>query len=423
MVRTALVMGVLLAILIPMSIVGQSPQNQNAKVQKEVTFTKDVAPIVFENCVYCHRAGEAAPFSLLSYTEARPWARAIKQAVVQRQMPPWLADPHYGEYANQRRLTDRQIETIAAWVDGGAKEGDAKELPQAPQFADGWQIGTPDLVLKMKEPYTVPAKGAIPWVTLPSQEYVFQEDTWVQAIEVRPGNRTVVHHATVQGTDGTEYLHLYSPGIEAMIWRDGYGKLIKKGSKIEFQMHYQAVGKEQTDQTSVGFVFAKKPVHTQVHTNIVSNSNMVIPPMAQTREIITAFRFTTNARIHSVRPHMHLLAQNGTTTLVTPDGKRRVLLNQPKWDNSWQNFYSLTESAHVTPGAFVEYVASYDNSPANPLNTNPGATVHWGQQLEDEMHCVYITWTEDNPSNINDLAPIQIAPSKAFTTGQIVKRD
>jgi hypothetical protein len=296
-------------------------------------------------------------------------------------------------------------------------------MPKAPQFAEGWQIGTPDLVLSMKDPYTVPAKGAIPWVTLPSQDYVFPEDTWVQAIEVRPGNRAVVHHATVQGTDGTEYLHLYSPGIEAMIWREGYGKLIKKGSRIEFQMHYQTNGKEQTDQTSVGFVFAKKPVHTQVHTNIIANNNMVIPPMAQSREIITAFRFTTNARIHSIRPHMHLLAQNDTTTLVTADGKRRVLLHQPKWDNSWQNFYSLTESAHVSPGAFVEYVASYDNSPANPINANPSATVHWGQQLEDEMHCVYITWTEDNPSNINDLAPIQIAPSKAYTTGLISKRD
>jgi hypothetical protein len=146
---------------------------------------------------------------------------------------------------------------------------------------------------------------------------------------------------------------------------------------------------------------------------------MVIPPMTQNREIITAFRFTANARVHSVRPHMHLLAQNGTTTLVTADGKRRVLLYQPKWEDAWQNFYSLTESAHVTPGAFIEYVASYDNSPANPLNPDPSATVRWGQQLEDEMHCVYVTWTEDNPNNINDLAPIQIPPAKAYANGLI----
>jgi len=163
MARMALMIAVVLALLIPLGVVAQNPQVETSKLQKEITFSKDVAPIVYENCVYCHRPGEAAPFSLLSYKDARPWARAMRQAVVQRQMPPWMADSHYGQYANQRVLTDRQIETIAAWADGGAKEGNPADMPQAPQFADGWQIGTPDLVLSMKDPYTVPAKGAIPW--------------------------------------------------------------------------------------------------------------------------------------------------------------------------------------------------------------------------------------------------------------------
>jgi hypothetical protein len=417
--RTALAL--MLAVLIvfsiaPLSKAGQ-PQNSNSQTQREVTFTKDVAPIVFKECAYCHRPGEVAPFSLLSYREARPWARSIRQAVVQRKMPPWHADSHYGDYANQRTLTDKEIQTIVSWIDGGAVEGNPADLPAIPQFTDGWQIGTPDLVLSMKEPYAVPAKGTIPWVTLEGEDYEFKEDVWVQAIEVRPGNRAVVHHATVQGAGGTEYLHLYSPGIEPMIWRDGYGKLIKKGAKIQFQMHYQANGQDTTDVTKVGFVFAKKPVHTQVHTNIVSNGNFVIPPMAQTHEIITAFKFTSNARVHSLRPHMHLRAQNDTSSLITADGKRRVLLYQPKWEDAWQNFYSLTESAHVTPGAFIEYVASYDNSPANPVNPDPTQPVRNGQQLEEEMHVLYVTWTEDNPNNVNDLAPIQISPSKAYASG------
>jgi hypothetical protein len=394
-------------------------QNTNSN---EVTFSKDVAPIVYEKCVYCHRPGEIAPFSLLTYKDARPWARSIRQSVIQKKMPPWYADPHYGTYANDRQLTESQIQTLVSWIDGGAKEGDPANMPSPPQFADGWQIGTPDLVLKMKDPYTVPAKGPIPWVNLPSQEYEFPEDVWVQAIEVRPGNRAVVHHATVQGTDGTEYLHLYSPGIEAMIWRDGYGKLIKKGAKIQFSMHYQAIGKEAIDQSSVGFVFAKKPVHTQVHTTIVSNNLMLIPPMARTHEVITAFLFNGDARIHSLRPHMHLRASRGTTTLVTTDGKRKILLHQPKWEDAWQNFYTLSSPERVHKGDFIEYVASYDNSQANPLNPDPTATVIWGQQIEDEMHCVYVTWTDDNPSNVNDNAPIQVPPNKLYTTGMVSQR-
>ncbi len=414
--RIALPGVVLFILLFSFEVTGQNPQ------VKETTFSKEVAPIVYAKCVYCHRPGEIAPFSFLNYKESRPWAKSIRQAVLQKKMPPWYADPHYGDFANDRQLSESEIQTIVSWIDGGAKEGNSADLPSAPEFADGWQIGTPDLVLTMKEPYTVPAKGSIPWVTLASQDYEFPEDVWVQAIEVRPGNRAVVHHATVQGTDGTEYLHLYSPGIEAMIWREGYGKLIKKGAKIQFSMHYQAIGKEVTDQSRVGFIFSRKPVHTQVHTTIVSNSNMLIPPQERTHEVITAFQFNGDARIHSLRPHMHLRATNDTTTLVTADGKRRVLLHQPKWDDSWQNFYTLSEPAHVTKGAFIEYVANYDNSPANPLNPDPLATVLWGQQIQDEMHCVYVTWTEDNPSNVNDTDPIQVSPNKLFTTGSQSRR-
>ena len=418
MLRIALLALVAVTLLFPYSSAGQNTPNSQAR---EVTFSKDVAPILYQNCVYCHRPGEVAPFSLISYKDARPWAKSIRQAVIQRKMPPWYADQH-NTYVNDRRLSQKDIDTIVAWIDGGSKEGNPSEIPAPPQFADGWQIGTPDLVVSMAEPYAVQASGAIPWVTLPAEEYTFPEDVWVQAIEVRPGNRKVVHHATVQGTGGIEYLHLYSPGIEAMIWREGYGKLIKKGTKLQFQMHYQANGTPQMDQTKVGFVFAKKPVHTQVHTTIVSNNNMLIPPGAHSQEVITAYQFAGNARVHALRPHLHLRGANTTTTLVQ-GGKRQVLLNQPKWDDSWQNFYALTESVHVSKGAILEYVANYDNSQANPLNPDPTATVRWGQQVGDEMHCVYMIWTEDNPNNINDLAPIQLPPSKAFTTGLLSKRD
>jgi mono/diheme cytochrome c family protein len=389
-----------------------------------VTFSRDVAPIMFENCVYCHRPGEVAPFSMLTYKDARPWAQSIKRRVLNGQMPPWKADSHYGQFQNVKTLSKQDIDTLVAWVDGGAKEGNPSDMPAAPQFAEGWQIGEPDLVLTMKEPFTVPATGAVPWTTIPSSDYEFPRDTWIQAIEVRPGNRRVVHHAVAQmnvpGDNpnlGGGSLHLYSPGLEAIVWRDGYGKLIPKGTRISFQMHYNAIGKETTDQTKVGFKFSTGPVHTQVNTVIISNTTIVIPPMVQGHEAITAFQFPTEARIHAFRPHMHLRGRSATASLIMPDGLRTVLLHLPHWDDAWQNYYILSKPVRVPKGAIVEHIASYDNSPANPLNPDPRVTVSWGQQVWEEMFETYMTWTAINDRNVNDTEPIQIPANKAFTTG------
>jgi mono/diheme cytochrome c family protein len=393
---------------------------QNASPAREITFARDVAPILFANCAYCHRPGEVAPFSLLSYKDARPWAASIKRAVSSRQMPPWNADPHYGSFRDPRRLTDAEIATIAAWVDSGATEGNPADTPPLPQYSDGWQIGEPDLVLTMAEPVKIPATGTIPYITVPT-DYEFPEDTWIQAIEVRPGNRRVVHHAVASasmpsdnGPGGGQNVHLYSPGLEAMVWRDGYGKFFPKGTRISFQMHYNAIGTETTDQSTVGFRFARTPVHTPVNTTIVLNSAIVVPPMAQKHEVIGAFQFPSEARIHGLRPHMHLRAQLGTASVIRPDGMRAVLLHIPRWDDSWQNYYVLSKPERVAQGTILEYLASYDNSPANPLNPDPTRPVPWGQQVWDEMHSVYMTWTAVNDRNRNDNEPIQIPAKRLF---------
>ena len=301
----------------PSAMAGQNvsrPPAPSSESRGEVTFARDVAPILFANCAYCHRPGEVAPFSLLSYKEARPWAVAIKKAVASRQMPPWNADPRYGSFRDPRRLSDAEIATITAWVDGGAKEGNPGDTPSLPQFSDGWQIGEPDLVLTMAEPVKIPASGTIPYITVPT-DYVFPEDVWIQAIEVRPGNRRVVHHAVASamtpgdnGAGGGQNVHLYSPGLEAMVWREGYGKFFPKGTRVSFQMHYNAIGTETTDQSKVGFRFARSPVHTPVNTTIVLNSAILVPPMVQKHEVIGAFQFPSDARIHGLRPHMHLRA-------------------------------------------------------------------------------------------------------------------
>ena len=401
---------------------------QNTPAGRDVTFARDVAPIVFANCAYCHRPGEIAPFSLLSYRDARPWAVSIKKAVSSRQMPPWNADPHYGSFRDERRLTSAEIDTIVAWVDGGAKEGNPADTPPLPAFSEGWQIGEPDLVLTMREPVKIPATGTIPYLTVPAVGadlqvglYEFPEDTWIQAIEVRPGNRRVVHHAVASasmpgdnGPGGAQNVHLYSPGLEAMVWREGYGKFFPKGTRVSFQMHYNAIGTETTDRSTVGFRFARTPVHTQVNTTIVLNSSIVVPPMVQKHEVIGAFQFPSDARIHGLRPHMHLRAQFGTASIVRPDGGRSVLLHIPQWDDAWQNYYVLSKPERVPRGTILEYLASYDNSPANPLNPDPTRPVPWGQQVWDEMHSVYMTWTAVNDQNRNDHEPIQIPAKRLF---------
>jgi hypothetical protein len=405
------------------------PRPTAGQAAREVTFSKDVAPILNSACVSCHRPGEVAPFSLLSFKEARPWAQSIKHQVETRAMPPWKADSRFGEFRDGRTLSEREIATLVAWANGGAKEGDPADLPPAPRFTDGWQIGTPDVVLTMQEPVKIPAAGTVPYATYPT-DFVLDRDVWVQAIEIRPGNRRVVHHAVAQadlpgvndGPGGSQNVHLYSPGLEAMVWREGYGKFFPKGTRFSFQMHYNSIGRETTDQSKIGLKFATVPVHTQVNTSIVLNNTLLVPPMVQKHEVIAAFQFPGEARIHALRPHMHLRARLGTASLIQPDGTRRVLLHIPDWDDSWQNYYVLSKPARVSKGSILEYLASYDNSPANALNPNPLSPVPWGQQVWDEMHSVYMTWTAVNDRNRGDDEPIQIAPSRLFTAPVTARR-
>ena len=251
----------------------------------DVTFHKNVEPILQKHCQECHRRGEIAPFSLLSYQDSRPWAKAIRENVISKKMPPWLADPQYGHFANDRSLSKPEIDTLVAWVDGGAKEGDPKDAPQPLAFVEGWNIPQPDLVLSMSQPFHVPAKAEVPYqyLVLPTR---FTEDKWLAMAEVRPSNRQIVHHAVVfirgprsnwlrEATPGVpfapppgdfrnisgggnELLTAYTPGKVPDMWRPGIGKLIRAGSDLVLQIHYTPNGKETEDQIKIGLVFAKR---------------------------------------------------------------------------------------------------------------------------------------------------------------------
>jgi hypothetical protein len=365
-----------------------------------LTFTKDAAPIIFNNCVTCHRPGEIGPMSLLSYKEVRPWAKSIREVVVARKMPPWGADLHYGEFSDNRSLSQNDINTLVAWVDGGAKEGDSKDLPPPLQFVEGWQIGKPDVVFSMAEEFNVPADGVLPYQNFAIRTD-FTEDKYVQLAEIRPGNRGVVHHAVLyvqdkQGRWLENWVVGLSPGATPKRYRPGLVKLIPKGAVLILNMHYTPNGTPAKDRSSIGFIFAKGPVEKHVITAIAGSRNIDIPPGEPNHEIKGTFVFKEDSHIESLKPHMHARGKDMLYTLVYPDGKSKVLLFVPRFDFNWQMAYTLKEPIAAPKGSRLDVVAHYDNSTKNKYNPDPTARVRYGEQTWDEMLAGYLEYTIDS---------------------------
>jgi len=376
------------------------------------TYTKDVAQILFNRCVECHRTGEIAPMSLLSYQEVRPWAKSIRQRVVERSMPPWSADPHVGKFANDPSLSQKEIDAIVSWVDAGAPKGDDKDMPPTPKFTDGWTIGKPDVVLAMQEEHAVPADGTVPYLyfTIPTN---FTEDKWVQAIEIRPGNRKVVHHviAFVQepgasgrrggGAGGSEaqggrgQLGGITPNKTGIVFGPGTARLIKAGSSIVFQMHYTTNGEATKDRTSIGILFAKQPPIKTLVTGNAMNARFAIPPGDGNHEVKSTTTFKEDVHLTSFMPHMHFRGKDFIYTAVYPDGRSEVLLNVPKYDFNWQLTYIPDKPIALPKGTRLDCVAHFDNSTKNKYNPDPSKEVRWGDQTWEEMMIGWYTYTRD----------------------------
>jgi hypothetical protein len=386
------------------------------------TYSKDVAPILYKNCASCHRPGDIAPMSLLNYAQTRPWAKAIREQVATGQMPPWHATQAHGTFANDRRLSDQEKETVLRWIDGGAPQGNEKDLPPVPKFTDGWEIGKPDIVLTMPKPYDVPDSGEIAYqyIQVPTN---FTEDKWVQAIELRPGNRKVVHHILLfcrePGSKGRPLPYMQvnpripqqrggpgnliattAPGTNAMILPAGSALQIKAGAVLMFQMHYTTNGEAAKDQSSVGIIFAKQPPQEEVRTNAFINPMFTIPPGANNQAVDSAIEFTEDSHIRGMIPHTHLRGKSWEYRMVYPDGHSEVILSVPKYDFNWQTYYVFTKPLAAPKGARLEARAHYDNSTANPFNPDPKATVRWGDQTWEEMQYTGITFSVDKPINV-----------------------
>jgi hypothetical protein len=420
------------------------------------TFSRDVAPIFYRNCTNCHRPGEIAPMSLLTYKDARPWVSSIRQRVSAGVMPPWHADPAHGTFSNDRRLTDADKDTIVAWASGGAPEGDPNDLPAPPKYAEGWMIGQPDAVLTMQEDYPIPATGVVAYqyFEVPSS---FTEDKFIQAFEVRPGNRAVVHHVLVyargpqpaqplapvgtqprpQGgprpipvlsfAEGMEIpagqtggrplpadqqkplgpndrpapktlgplVGAYVPGTATRIYAPGTAIRLTRGSTLVFQMHYTTTGAAVTDRTSIGFIFAKEPPEHELRVNALVNGSLHIPAGAADHRVDAEMTINRDITLWSMLPHTHVRGKRWQYDAIYPDGRTETILAVPNYDFEWQTDYIFKEPLRLPRGTKIHAVAWYNNSAGNKSNPDPTKDVWWGDQTFEEMMFTGLTYSVD----------------------------
>jgi hypothetical protein len=430
------------------------------------TFTKDVAPIMFEKCATCHRAGEVAPMTLLSYEDVRPWAKVIRTKVVAKEMPPWGADPaHTLKMRNDRSLTPQQLDTIVAWVDAGAPKGNDADLPPAPKFAEGWTAGRePDAILEMPVEFSIPAEGEL-GVQMFYSPVPWKEDRFAETLEIRPGNRAVVHHAGVFVVDipegakvvngrlvmpdgkastdrgagiagradetalpGANKLLSWVPGRGVDQHRADIGKRIPAGKYINWQMHYNPMGKATKDRSLLGIWFNKVPVTHELlirqagdalattkgglslyraegkEVEYIADDTTTrrrsktpnIPPYAEDWSLTGITPVTEDITLYAMSPHMHLRGKSLRWVIVYPDGREQTILDVPKFDFNWQIEYELEQPLHIPAGSKILGIGKYDNSPKNKWNPAPNLPVYWSEQSWDEMYQPFTLYSVDS---------------------------
>lgn len=388
-----------------------APGSRAAEMKGGVTFNKDIAPLVYRNCATCHRPGEVAPFPLLSYRDVSKRAELIRDVTGQRSMPPWKADPSSGHFADERILTDGQIATIARWVDAGTPEGDPADLPEPPRFALGWQLGEPDMVVKMTEPYELVDagddvyRGFVVPVKIPEGKYL-------KAVEYRPGNRRIVHHAvfttlphrTAQAKlasgDGKSFstglappgmllpgqLAFWTPGMVPVPLPEGYAAELPAGHDLILQLHLHPSGKTETEQSSIGLHFTDEKPRGRLQLMILNQSKIRIDPGDASYAVTATKTIPRDVELYGVFPHMHLIGRTVKLTATLPDGTTLPLLSIGDWNFNWQAYYRYATPLRLPAGTKIQGRFTYDNSENNPANpSRPPRRVTYGEQTTNEM--------------------------------------
>jgi thiol-disulfide isomerase/thioredoxin len=366
----------------------------------QVNYSEHVASILQNKCQNCHRPGQVGGFSLLSYDDARKRSGMIAEVVDSRRMPPWHADPRFGHFSNDRKLTGLERATLMAWVEQGTPLGDVAKMPPQKSFPEGWTIGTPDMVFELPESNVIPAQGTVPYYHI-TIDPGLKEDVWVQAAEARPGNPAVVHHIIVYvvppGSDrgrtigeGRGHLCGYAPGDMPSVYPLGTAKRVAAGSKFVFQMHYTPNGQQTSDRSKVGLIVSKVPPTREALTVGIANPGFQIPPGADDYPVKSEQKFRNEVRLLAFMPHMHLRGKSFKYTLQVPEKDPETLLSVPAYDFGWQSYYTLAEPLILKPGTVIKCDATFDNSDKNRANPDPKSIVRWGEQTWEEMMIGYV---------------------------------
>jgi Flp pilus assembly protein TadD len=407
-----------------------------------LTFNKQIAPLIFQYCAPCHRPGEVAPFPLLSYQDARRHASQIVAVTQSRYMPPWLPEPGYGDFTGERRLTPDQLRLIAEWVKEGAPEGDSADLPPQPQFTEGWQIGPPDLVVQMPRPYRLAAGGSDVFrnFVVPVN---LKDTKYVRAIELRPGNKRVVHHANIwidhrqllrrrdgedgqPGFPGMENVSTearsdsFEPDSHFLFWKpgtviepapDNMTWKLDPGTDLILNLHLQPSGKEEMIQPVIGFYFSNKP--PQLHPMLVQledDGAIDIQPGVRDFTVADHITLPVDGDVLAIYPHAHYLGKQVEAWATLPDGTRSWLIKISDWDINWQAVYTYRKPVRLPKGTMVEMRITYDNSESNPRNpSHPPKRVQAGPTSEDEMGHVWLQMLTKNESEDDSRIALQEA--------------
>jgi mono/diheme cytochrome c family protein len=388
------------------------------------TFNKDIAPILYENCATCHRPGQVAPFSLLTYSDAAKRAGLIAAVTAKRYMPPWKAEEGYGHFQDERRLTDAQIAAIGEWARNGAPEGDPKRKPAAPQFASGWLAGKPDAVFTVPEPFHIAADGrdVFQCFVIPLN---FTSDRYVKNVEFHPGNSSVVHHALffldtsgaarqldaatpepgyrcfggpqIQPSGG---LGGWAPGATPEPLPAGLSRTVGKGADLVIQIHYHPSGKPETDQSSIGLTFGDAPDKGLAGMTVGTRKIDLAPGDAH--QVVTDWALVPeDADLIGITPHAHLLCKEMQVDAHLPDGKTEPLIRINDWDFNWQGQYRYAAPVHLPKGTRIEMRYVYDNSSSNPHNpSNPPRRVTFGEQTTNEMALLFLEVVLPRPEDV-----------------------
>ncbi len=425
-----------------------------AAAAETVTFNKHIAPLVFENCTTCHRAGEVAPFALLNYADVKKHAGQIRTVTESRFMPPWKSVEGHGRFIGERRLKPEQIALIAQWVEQGTPEGNPADLPPVPQFNNEWKLGTPDLVVTMDTPYEIPAEGPDIYrnfvfpVTVPAGKFI-------RALEYRPGNRPIVHHAVfandasgkarekdaadpgpgfssglnISGRILPGSMAAWVPGRDAMPLPQGLSLPWPEGGDLIVQLHLHPIGKPQSEKSSIGLYFTDEAPQRSMTDLLLIDKKIDIPPGERAFRTRDEYTLPIEMNLFGIFPHMHLIGHEMKITAYPPQGESFSLLWINDWDFNWQSFYQYNEPVKLPAGTRVVLEGVHDNSAENPRNpAQPPRRVTWGEQTFNEMSLATLQLV---PASEADLAQIGdrrrfvggISPSKSASGTKVAARD